>query len=105
MAHMPSKMYSVERRAHRAGTPIVAPMPAPPANGEIMAELRALRAAMAELRETVANGLQPVTAPLDDADAMKRDVRVEIAQRSEEHTSELQSLMRLPYAVFCFKKR
>src|SRR3546814_2940852 len=24
--------------------------------------------------------------------------------RSEEHTSELQSLMRLSYAVFCFKK-
>src|SRR3546814_9151010 len=24
--------------------------------------------------------------------------------RSEEHTSELQSLMRIPYAVFCFKK-
>ena len=77
MAHVPSKMYSVERRAHRAGTPIVAPTPAAPANGEILAELRALRAEMAELRETVANGLQPVTAPLDDEDAMKRDVRVE----------------------------
>src|SRR3546814_9399682 len=25
-------------------------------------------------------------------------------RRSEEHTSELQSLMRLSYAVFCFKK-
>src|SRR3546814_8408249 len=25
--------------------------------------------------------------------------------RSEEHTSELQSLMRLPYAVFCLKKK
>src|SRR3546814_8353082 len=25
------------------------------------------------------------------------------AQRSEEHTSELQSLMRISYAVFCFK--
>src|SRR3546814_2831173 len=25
--------------------------------------------------------------------------------RSEEHTSELQSLMRIPYAVFCFKKK
>src|SRR3546814_4346668 len=24
---------------------------------------------------------------------------------SEEHTSELQSLMRIPYAVFCFKKK
>src|SRR3546814_526090 len=27
-----------------------------------------------------------------------------IIQRSEEHTSELQSLMRISYAVFCLKK-
>src|SRR3546814_1687003 len=27
------------------------------------------------------------------------------AQRSEEHTSELQSLMRISYAVFCMKKK
>src|SRR3546814_5129212 len=26
-------------------------------------------------------------------------------KRSEEHTSELQSLMRISYAVFCFKKK
>src|SRR3546814_4212801 len=26
-----------------------------------------------------------------------------LADRSEEHTSELQSLMRIPYAVFCLK--
>src|SRR3546814_5535960 len=29
----------------------------------------------------------------------------EIADRSEEHTSELQSLMRISYAVFCLKKK
>src|SRR3546814_9130864 len=28
-----------------------------------------------------------------------------IANRSEEHTSELQSLMRISYAVFCLKKK
>src|SRR3546814_1723803 len=28
-----------------------------------------------------------------------------VAYRSEEHTSELQSLMRLSYAVFCLKKK
>src|SRR3546814_6246608 len=28
-----------------------------------------------------------------------------IAYRSEEHTSELQSLMRISYAVFCLKKK
>src|SRR3546814_7671800 len=30
---------------------------------------------------------------------------VEFAIRSEEHTSELQSLMRISYAVFCLKKK
>src|SRR3546814_5610109 len=37
------------------------------------------------------------------------DPRIEIievcAPRSEEHTSELQSLMRISYAVFCLKKK
>src|SRR3546814_2075345 len=28
-----------------------------------------------------------------------------LLQRSEEHTSELQSLMRISYAVFCLKKK
>src|SRR3546814_2255550 len=28
-----------------------------------------------------------------------------VKQRSEEHTSELQSLMRISYAVFCLKKK
>src|SRR3546814_6359977 len=28
-----------------------------------------------------------------------------VTSRSEAHTSELQSLMRLPYAVFCLKKK
>src|SRR3546814_1883994 len=35
----------------------------------------------------------------------QRDLRADAADplRSEEHTSELQSLMRIPYAVFCLK--
>src|SRR3546814_1807310 len=31
--------------------------------------------------------------------------RRSVASRSEEHTSELQSLMRISYAVFCLKKK
>src|SRR3546814_9487681 len=31
--------------------------------------------------------------------------RVKLVERSEEHTSELQSLMRISYAVFCLKKK
>src|SRR3546814_4923393 len=33
-----------------------------------------------------------------------RRLAMDIARRSEEHTSELQSLMRISYAVFCLKK-
>src|SRR3546814_4625089 len=32
-------------------------------------------------------------------------LRFRIPLRSEEHTSELQSLMRISYAVFCLKKK
>src|SRR3546814_2075564 len=31
--------------------------------------------------------------------------QIPVARRSEEHTSELQSLMRISYAVFCLKKK
>src|SRR3546814_9487772 len=34
-----------------------------------------------------------------------RDFTDPVQARSEEHTSELQSLMRISYAVFCFKKK
>src|SRR3546814_2783240 len=39
------------------------------------------------------------------AEAAGAVVRTERMQRSEEHTSELQSLMRISYAVFCLKKK
>src|SRR3546814_6647508 len=50
--------------------------------------------------------------PVDDRHAYGRlrsrlDAHVAVApvERSEEHTSELQSLMRISYAVFCLKKK
>src|SRR3546814_10492884 len=33
------------------------------------------------------------------------EMQDELPSRSEEHTSELQSLMRISYAVFCLKKK
>src|SRR3546814_8442428 len=38
----------------------------------------------------------------DDPDGA---LKIELLPRSEEHTSELQSLMRISYAVFCLKKK
>src|SRR3546814_958813 len=35
----------------------------------------------------------------------QRPVSANASARSEEHTSELQSLMRISYAVFCLKKK
>src|SRR3546814_5623762 len=41
-------------------------------------------------------------ARIDQASAT---TKATLAERSEEHTSELQSLMRISYAVFCLKKK
>src|SRR3546814_2148712 len=45
----------------------------------------------------VVRKLPPITAPFESFGP--------IDWRSEEHTSELQSLMRISYAVFCLKKK
>src|SRR3546814_7611385 len=42
-----------------------------------------------------------VTISLEPSDRLALHARI----RSEEHTSELQSLMRISYAVFCLKKK
>src|SRR3546814_9392148 len=47
---------------------------------------------------------QPPEIVPDQPDYDKPD-RGPIKTRSEEHTSELQSLMRISYAVFCLKKK
>src|SRR3546814_10098886 len=77
-------------------------------------EARALRdqprAELAELTEIWSSrGLRPelareVAVQLTEADALAAHARDELG-RSEEHTSELQSLMRISYAVFCLKKK
>src|SRR3546814_6728785 len=42
----------------------------------------------------------------DDLEPLHRRLqRADRVDRSEEHTSELQSLMRISYAVFCLKKK
>src|SRR3546814_2641845 len=41
----------------------------------------------------------------EDADKQKVEEQPKDEKRSEEHTSELQSLMRNSYAVFCLKKK
>src|SRR3546814_7507152 len=60
-----------------------------------------------------ANSVSPPTSGtsiarrIDPSDGSARQVTSECQKfsRSEEHTSELQSLMRISYAVFCLKKQ
>src|SRR3546814_9932748 len=53
--------------------------------------------ALALRQQAIEQAVVPVLGQIDDAGA-----RID---RSEEHTSELQSLMRISYAVFCLKKK
>src|SRR3546814_5044363 len=53
-------------------------------------------------RKTLVQGDAPAVAPNRPSDVCPHSAA---ARRSEEHTSELQSLMRISYAVFCLKKK
>src|SRR3546814_5767315 len=69
-----------------------------------------LKGMAAAFDEAVTTGLQrkrtimEILTDLLRAEATHRDAASIRYRRSEEHTSELQSLMRISYAVFCLKK-
>src|SRR3546814_8209738 len=52
-----------------------------------------------------AHAVPGAVAPRERGHAAARPRRRRPRDRSEEHTSELQSLMRISYAVFCLKKK
>src|SRR3546814_7171790 len=52
-----------------------------------------------------ANQARRLLALAEIYDGGSRTAAARIGGRSEEHTSELQSLMRISYAVFCLKKK
>src|SRR3546814_2354322 len=62
-------------------------------------EARLLRERMGRLPDMPA--LMAELLPLLDG----HGALIDLLSRSEEHTSELQSLMRISYAVFCLKKK
>src|SRR3546814_5794826 len=86
------------------------------ADNSIPADIRAMsfELALDELKAIVSKleqGQGTLDSAIGDYDrgaALKRhcDAKLREAQaRSEEHTSELQSLMRISYAAFCLKKK
>src|SRR3546814_2788228 len=54
-------------------------------------------------RSTIFSPKKPPAAPASCQGMLSRNMTG--LKRSEEHTSELQSLMRISYAVFCLKKK
>src|SRR3546814_4149822 len=93
------------------------PGPAPHRENAIVSRIEGIRAAEGDGIEAV-ELTRPLDPVPDDADLMvgegavhrfqaRRPVfeAIALAARSEEHTSELQSLMRISYAVFCLKKK
>src|SRR3546814_1023728 len=69
----------------------------PPSVGLVLGEGETK--ALIKARERLASALGPTTIPQLKSGPTDGDAR------SEEHTSELQSLMRISYAVFCLKKK
>src|SRR3546814_9210459 len=90
---------------------------------ELIRKLREKINARINLRNDYAKELDELSRAADVDDAKVDEVRAKKAsldseieeqrarleelekERSEEHTSELQSLMRISYAVFCLKKK
>src|SRR3546814_738414 len=72
------------------------------ADGDFLADDAFVRIALLAVRHAEA-GVQRRQV-LDEADVERRP-GLFVEARSEEHTSELQSLMRISYAVFCLKKK
>src|SRR3546814_1570529 len=68
-----------------------------------LAEEKDFEAAVAKVAPQVP--LLVVTRSEQGAIAVTGGARTAVPARSEEHTSELQSLMRISYAVFCLKKK
>src|SRR3546814_7491241 len=65
--------------------------------------------ALGEAIESFLVDLLPIGTKKLESAMFTRDLgliaqRLDLLARSEEHTSELQSLMRISYAVFCLKK-
>src|SRR3546814_1364588 len=91
----------------------IAALPPKGARAQLVADAKRLKAAVVakESPREVARQARSVAAallnayPVPLAPARSPDLaRGATLYRSEEHTSELQSLMRISYAVFCLKK-
>src|SRR3546814_7686636 len=79
---------------------------------QIKQEVRVLEEQVADTRRTILEDQEAVHVLEAEWSYLNSPARIgalaerhlDLAPRSEEHTSELKSLMRISYAVFCLKK-
>src|SRR3546814_5797608 len=72
------------------------------------AEVVGQAAALGQLLDGAARAERQAVVVVQGGVAVRRRARLDFSDdafRSEEHTSELQSLMRISYAVFCLRKK
>src|SRR3546814_2602437 len=91
-----------EPAAPRRTPPLLAPVSMP-----VVVSSQPPMAAPARIAsQQAAEGLQRASQrPVSDAAPSPNPAEPNPAARSEEHTSELQSLLRISYAVFCLQKK
>src|SRR3546814_969802 len=73
--------------------------------GAIAGDRRGILDAIGRLELRVGLEAEDAAAAIFAGASEKVRERRQFLERSEEHTSELQSLMRISYAVFCLKKK
>src|SRR3546814_4682100 len=104
-------LFVIPKRKGRHGSALFQVPPSKQFGDLHRVERRALAKIVADAPEGKAVVDRAVVAHAADesrivADALdRRHISTVLALRSEEHTSELQSLMRISYAVFCLKKK
>src|SRR3546814_4277060 len=101
----PAAYFSVKLKSLSAAiVPMKPPMPAPTC--AVPAKLTgAPISAAIDLARSAPSFLYSSTIRFSTSSRCSRVVCDQLLNRSEEHTSELQSLMRISYAVFCLKKK
>src|SRR3546814_5934717 len=71
----------------------------------LLAQSRSIAAAVLDWAEDIGLGFSAVVSVGDEAGVDVSAALDYLAMSSEEHTSELQSLMRISYPVFCLQKQ
>src|SRR3546814_4085241 len=77
-------------------------------SSDLLSESLVEAALQATIAPLVQKGLEPPrmsVIALDRLGGAEADFSAQLELRSEEHTSELKSLMRISYAVFCLEKK